>query len=73
MKIIQKYNECIGCGSCVALCPKFWEMDNEGKAYLKGGKKNPETGDWELEIRKAGCNKDAVDACPVQIIKIVEC
>ena len=48
-------------------------MDNEGKAYLKGGKKNPETGDWELEIRKAGCNKDAVDACPVQIIKIVEC
>ena len=70
IKIIQKYEECIGCGSCVALCPKFWEMDDNGKAYLKGGKKNLQTGDYELEVKKIECNKDAVDGCPVQIISL---
>ncbi len=70
-KIIQNYEECIGCGTCVAICPKFWEMGDEGKARLKGGKKNSETGDYELEIEKIGCNKDAAEACPVQVIKII--
>ncbi len=83
-KIIQKHEECIGCGTCVALCPKFWEMParnasrseaggvGDGKAYPKGGKKNPGTGDYELEIGKVECNKDAADACPVQIIAIMD-
>lgn len=71
MKIIQNYKDCIGCGTCVALCPEFWEMDNEGKAKPKGGVKNQETEEYELEIKKEGCNKDAVDSCPVQVIKII--
>jgi len=70
MKIIQKHEECIGCGTCVAMCPKFWEMRDDGKAHLKGGKKNSETGDYELEVGKVECNKDAVEACPVQIISL---
>ena len=70
MKIIQKHEECIGCGTCVAMCPKFWEMRDDGKAHLKGGKKNPETGDYELDVGKVECNKDAVEACPVQVIVI---
>jgi len=70
MKIVQKHEECIGCGACVAICPKFWEMGNDGKAYPKGGGKTPKTGDYELEIKDAGCNKDAVEGCPVQIISI---
>lgn len=70
MKIIQKHEECIGCGTCVALCPKFWEMGDDGKAYPKGGKKNLKTGDWELEVEKVGCNKDAAEACPVNVISI---
>ncbi len=69
-KVIQKYEECIGCGTCVALCPKFWEMGDDGKARPKGGIKNPETGDYELEVNKAECNKDAADACPAQIISL---
>jgi len=68
MKIIQKHDECIGCGTCVALCPKFWEMADDGKARLKGSEKNPETGEYELEIKKSECNQEAADACPVQII-----
>jgi len=69
-KIVQKYSECIGCGTCVALCPNFWEMGEEGKARPKKGKKNPETGDYELEVKKVECNKEAADACPVQIISL---
>ncbi len=72
-KIIQNYEECIGCGTCVALCPKFWEMaDDEAKARPKLGKKNEE-GNYEFEVedKKIGCNKDAAEACPVQVIKIV--
>ncbi len=70
-KVIQKYEDCIGCGTCVALCPKFWEMADDGKARPIKGLKNPETGDYEFEAEKIGCNQDASDACPVQIIKIV--
>ncbi len=72
-KIIQKYEECIGCGTCAALCPKFWEMlDCEPKARPIGGKKN-EAGDYELEVEDSeiGCNQEAAEACPVQIIKII--
>ncbi len=70
MKIIQKHEECIGCGSCIAICPKFWDMGDDGKARPKGGVKN-NSGDYELEIKKAECNKEAADACPVQIIEII--
>lgn len=71
-KIIQDYKGCIGCGTCAALCPKFWEMEKgEMKARPKGGKKNEETGEYELEVENMGCNRDAADACPVQAIKIV--
>lgn len=81
-KIVQKYDKCIGCGSCVAVCPKYWEMSarnvshneaggTEGeKAKLIGGKRN-EDGDYELEIEEIGCNKEAIEVCPVNIIKIV--
>lgn len=71
-KVIQKHSECIGCGTCAVLCPDFWEMRDDMKAHPKVGKKNPETGDYEFEIEEKDlvCNQDAIDACPVQIIKI---
>ena len=70
MKIIQERKKCIGCGVCVAVCPKYWEMAEDGLAKLKGGKTDPKTGNDELEIESIECNKDAAEACPVQIIKI---
>jgi ferredoxin len=70
MKIIQEREKCIGCGSCASLCPKFWEMAEDGKSKLIGAKKNPETGNEELEIEEVGCNREAANACPVQIIHI---
>ncbi len=64
MKIIQEHEKCIGCGSCVAICPKYWEISDDGKAKLIGAKEN------ELEVDKVECNQEAADACPVQCIKI---
>ena len=69
-KIIQNHEGCIGCGSCVAVCPKFWGMNyEEGKAILKNGKKN-EKGEYELEVKDIECNQEAADVCPVSVIKI---
>lgn len=70
-KVIQNHEGCIGCGTCVALCPKFWEWNEDGKATLKGGKKNKK-GELELEVKEAECSKDAAEACPVQVIRIEE-
>jgi len=70
-KIIQEREKCIGCGSCAALCPKFFEMADDGKAKLLGSEKNADGND-ELEIEKIECAKEASDACPVQIIHIIK-
>lgn len=71
VKITQNCEGCIGCGTCAALCPKFWEMNyDEAKAVLKGGSKNKETGEYELEVSDIECNKDAAEACPVQVIRV---
>jgi len=75
-KIIHNRQECIGCGSCAVLCPKFWKMnDKDMKSDLIGGKIN-NSGECELEIENISkedlnCNKSAADACPVNVIKII--
>ena len=70
MKIIQKYDKCIGCGCCVSLCPQYWEITKEGKVNLKGAKINTKNKEQELEIKQVGCNQEAADSCPVQCIYI---
>ena len=70
-KIVQERKKCIGCGSCVALCPKFWEMDEDGKSNLKEARQNSE-GNYEMETKEAGCNQEAADSCPVQIIHVIK-
>jgi len=51
-------NKCIGCGTCVALCPAFFKLDSNGKSQVV----NPQ-GDDETVIQSA------IDGCPVQAIK----
>jgi ferredoxin len=69
MKITQEREKCIGCGTCVAVCPDFWVMNEDGKSDLKGAK-DAGNGIFELEADDVGCNKDASSACPVQIIHV---
>ena len=68
MKIIQERKKCIGCGSCAAVCEKFFEMGDDGLVNLKGAKQNGEN--FELEVKDAACVQDAADICPAQVIKI---
>lgn len=72
-KIIQNHKDCIGCGTCVALCPEFWEMNGDGKVRPKLSRQNSVTGNLEFEVEEkdASCNKEAADSCPVQVIEII--
>lgn len=69
MRVIQEHEKCIGCGSCEAVCPKYWKMSDDGKAKPIGSKLSSD-GNYELEVGEAGCNKDAVEVCPVQCIYV---
>lgn len=70
MKIVHEREKCIGCGTCAAICPKHWEMAEDGKSDLIDFKVNSETKNQEKEVESAECNQEAVDSCPVQCIHI---
>jgi len=62
MKIILEREKCIGCGTCQAVCQKYWKLAGDGKVdYL---------GPQDLAEKEIGCNKEAAEACPVQCIRI---
>lgn len=62
---------CIGCGACIAVAPEFWEMNDDGKSDVKGGK-NRKDGWQEREIseKELDANKQAAETCPVNVIHI---
>lgn len=62
-KYIIEYDRegCIGAAACIAVAPDSWEMDDDGKANLL----KKEIDEDELEI-----NKQAAEACPVNVIRI---
>lgn len=59
MTISIDTSKCIGCGTCAALKPDFFEVTNEGKARAKVS-----------EIPDASVVKEAVESCPVQAISV---
>ncbi len=59
-RIIHEVDECIGCGSCAAVCPENWVMHGD-----KSAPRNK-------KVKRVSCNQDAADACPVQCIRIEE-
>jgi len=66
-KIKIEREKCIGCGSCVALCPKYFEINEDGKSHIKNSQKSAIE---EMEVEKIECAESAAEACPVQCIFI---
>lgn len=65
---------CISCGACASVTPKFWEMSKEdGKSDIIGGKERPD-GWQELKIKEEDFqgNKEAADVCPVNVIHLTD-
>lgn len=63
-------DECVSCGTCVDVCPEFFELGEEDTLseivaqYRTGGKRDEGTVPSGLE----GCVTEAADLCPVQVI-----
>ncbi|OGD66208.1 ferredoxin [Candidatus Berkelbacteria bacterium RIFCSPHIGHO2_12_FULL_36_9] len=60
-KVTVDKDLCIGCGTCVSLCPAVFELKDDMKAHVKAG----------ADLTKnESCIKESVDACPVQAISV---
>jgi len=69
MRVKLEREKCIGCGSCMAVCPKLFELDEHGKSHLKGSQKKEVE---ELEIERIECAEQAADVCPNECIHIIK-
>ncbi|VVB81248.1 Ferredoxin [uncultured archaeon] len=80
-KIVFERNSCIGAAACTSVAPEFWEMKDDGKAHLIGGKTDKD-GNEVLVIKESQMtkemksalklNKSAAEVCPVQVIHIFD-
>lgn len=60
MKIIINQEKCIGCGTCVAMVPNVFEINDANKAEVVDA-----DGDTPENI------ETAIKACPVQAIEVI--
>lgn len=70
IKIIYDRSVCIGAAACAAMDPKYFEIDAEGKAILKGSVKDKDGKDV-LEIQDNDDTYQAAESCPVRAIKLI--
>lgn len=63
MKVHVNKDTCIGCGVCVALAPKYFKLDTDGKSVAI--KEEVDAGDEETV-------RNAAMSCPTQSIIVEE-
>ncbi len=72
-KILYHKKDCIGAGECEMFSPDFWQVNNQGKAELKGATENEDNvferiiSDEEYQKQKG-----VAGSCPIGCIKIVK-
>lgn len=57
MTVVIDPDECIGCESCVEICPDVFEMDGDGEKALVVN-----------EDADSDCVEEAVETCPTEAI-----
>ena len=74
IEVIHERTICIGCGACAVLCPKHWEMADDGKATLKKSErtKNGENIIDTIVLDENEGNAEAAESCPVDCIRVKE-
>lgn len=60
MKVTVDRETCIGCGSCADICPKVFEMDEEGFSKVIA----------QPDADTEACAKEAAENCPVGAITV---
>jgi ferredoxin len=73
-RIVYDREGCIGAAACVAAYPERWSLVDDGKADLKDAKKNDDNTEQTLEFTEEEFQKmmDAAQACPVNVIHIID-
>lgn len=63
---------CIGCGTCVAICPMVFSMDENGKSIVskKDGTKTHEFVDIAETNGTEELVQNAADSCPTRAILV---
>ncbi len=56
-------SKCISCGFCVAIAPKFFKLDKDGKSVFIGNVK-------DLKEEDEALIKEAAENCPTNAIEI---
>ena len=69
MKLILETEKCIGCGTCQALCKKFFKLEEDGKAHIINGKKSGSNETLEI-VQSEKCLKESVESCPTKCIHL---
>ncbi|MBI4017707.1 MAG: ferredoxin [Candidatus Aenigmarchaeota archaeon] len=67
-------NKCIGAFACVSMDPASFAMNDDNKADLTNARKEQRGEDevWIIETDELGSLVQAAQACPVNIIKVVD-
>ena len=70
-KLLHDRENCIGCGACAVIAPDFWEMNDDSKSDIIGGKDRDDK--WQekkITDKDFEINLEAAESCPVEVIHL---